>query len=264
MTQRATFFAACLAIGLSNAASGGLVYVPYDDFNDNSIDPARWNILGGEVSEEDGRLHVWMNRNGHFFNANPSFASTEGKIGGHDILGFKLHSDRIPRPRQAGPGDSEAAVGISNGSDFIRIHWLNDVNEFIIRAQGIYGSGDIFRWDPDSPGPHEIPDGPLEIRDHGDNSIGVYHNHDLRYTFSGISIQPGSFFHALAYSNPSGGENGVPVDFDYAITVDDLQLLQLADDPPTAAVPEPSSITIFALGIATVLGLAYRRRHGRP
>ena len=40
----------------------------YDDFNDNSIDSNRWSTAG-DVEERDGRVHLWLRRNGSLQNS---------------------------------------------------------------------------------------------------------------------------------------------------------------------------------------------------
>lgn len=186
----------------------------YDNFNDNSINSSLWNV-SGDVEEAGGRLHLWMYRNGGLRN---SAATTQGKPGGEGIFGFRLHSDRTAGRVNGGQAESE--VALTNGTDKISIKWLNDVNHFVIRATGYYGSGDQHRWDPDSPGPAETPDGPLAIRQNGDN-IEVLHNDAVVFTFFGKTIRPGSYFRAEAYGQ--NGEGG-PLNRDYDITIDDLQL----------------------------------------
>lgn len=189
----------------------------YDDFNDNSIEGSRWGTAG-DVEERDGRLHLWLRRNGSL---QDSLAETQDRRTG--IRGFKLNADRTAGTVSG--GQAEAWVGITNDTDWVRIRWLSDVNQLIVQASAGYGGlGDnqpVYRWDPDSPGPAETPDGPFEIRERNGN-IEFLHNNAVQFTLQNQTIKPGSWFEARAYGRPDG--EGGPLNRDYELMIDDLQL----------------------------------------
>ncbi|MBC7821407.1 MAG: hypothetical protein IAG10_31350 [Planctomycetaceae bacterium] len=215
----------------------------YDDFNDNSIDSSRWSTAG-DVEERVGRLHLWLRHNGNLQN---SIAETQDRPSGMNIHGFKLNADRTAGTVNG--GQAEAWVGITNDTDYVRMRWLSDVNQLIIQTGGAYGDN-THRWDPDSPGPAETPDGPFEIRERNGN-IEFLHNSAVQFTLQNQSIRSGSWFEAVAYGQ--NGEGG-PLNKEYELMIDDLQLyagathlaeLELDNVTGTFALPADSVATPY-------------------
>lgn len=60
----------------------------------------------------------------------------------------------------------------------------------------------------------------------------------------------------LAFAGRDDGDSGNPENFGY-LSLDDVSLTAV---PDTAAVPEPGSLAIFAIGAVTMLGWHWRRR----
>src|SRR5581483_5511494 len=211
---------------VTEASLPGPVPRSFDDFNDNVLDQAGpWRTVG-DVEEKDGKLKLWMYRNGNIQN---SSAWTAANPAGTRLSGFSVNTDRTSGT--VDPGQAECWVGVTNGKDYIRIRWLNDVNQLIVETGGIYGEGHpAFRWDPDAPGPAATPDGPMAIRENG-NNIEVLQNNTVKYTIFNRSIQPGSYFEAHARGHVSS-ETGTALNRDYALVLDDLAFYQ---DPVSAS-----------------------------
>jgi len=198
----------------------GPVPTRFDDFDDNLLDRAgRWQTAG-DAEEKDGQLKLWMFRNGAIQNTT---VWTAPNPTGTRLSGFQVNTDRTAGT--VGSGEAEAWIGITNGTDYIHIRWLNDVNQLIVETGGVYGEAHpAARWDPDQPGNAETPDGPMAIRENG-NNIEVLHNNTVKYTIYNRSVQPGSYFEAHARGQSSLSRT-------YSLSLDDLHFFQ---DPVLAA-----------------------------
>ncbi len=185
----------------------------YDDFGDNSIDSGRWNWQGDAIETGDG-MHLWLRRDNQY---RDSRIWSRGKPNGENIRGFKLNTDRSNNTICS--GSAENWVGITNGSDFVRIRWGNDYNYLKVESSSAYGNFE-YRWDPEPTGSNDKPDGPVEIRERNGN-IEFLHNNQVRYTIPNKSILSGSWFEAVAYGKD--GECG-PMKQDYEFIIDSVQL----------------------------------------
>jgi hypothetical protein len=153
----------------------------YDDFNDGSIDSAKWGVSGG-VTETGGLLRL---------SGTSASASTDGKTDG-DPLTQEVEWTQI---RDSG---TDAAGGtmrtrLTNGTDYIEIAHLLDVSDMIIRLGGHFGSGDGARWTASS--------GVVNIKQVG-SDIEIRVGGVLRQTLTGKSFQSNMhLIHELSTTN---------------------------------------------------------------
>lgn len=204
------------------------VAVSYDTFDDQSFDTAKWHVAG-TVEENGGVLKLPLFRNGQPVNG---YVSTADMLGGMNLRGFKLGSNRTVEPKRLTGWDTIARMELTNGNDWIRISWDLKTNTFRIETGGAYGD---YRTDipvPDG----QIPDGPLEIRER-DGDIEVLHNGNVKLTLAGQTVRAGSYFTFETAGNPFGQSmNDPPANFDAQI--DSLEFY--VDRPASALAVTPS------------------------
>lgn len=215
---------------------GGNRLFLYDDFEDGNFDGEVWNRTGA-VAEQGGSLKLWMYRDGQGASGSATTSGRRNAVGveGDGVQGFRAEVNK--HERTVLPGHAEAYVGITDGgSNYIRVHWLNDVNDFIIRLGGVYGSGDGARWDGMA--------GRLEIRENGDD-IEILYNDQVMQTLSNRGIMPNSF---VAVSASGSSDIG----FDYYIELRELSVYHEATAPTGA------------IGLNRLVDQAYRHFLRRP
>lgn len=190
----------------------------YDDFGTGSVDATKW-ATGGTVTIRSGKLSL---RGNNGTSSENSTATTNDKTAvsppGEPIdtaVQFYMEHEGGTHG-----GGGTCRVRLTNGTDYIEIAVLMDVNDFIIRLGGTYGSGDGERWDG--------ADGTILIEEDGAD-IKIYHNNDLKQTISGKQIQANSRLDAAC-------ETGSPGSTNHYLNVDNVYV-----DASTALAPSGGS-----------------------
>jgi hypothetical protein len=123
----------------SAQSASRLQLTPYDDFNDNSINSAKWNVSGG-VRESSERLYLYATEGSQ---ARQQNATTQGKPGGDNIHGARWTMSYLDNEADCMDHWSE----ITNGTDYIRFFYKSTGPTVLVQLGGIYGSGQVTKLD---------------------------------------------------------------------------------------------------------------------
>jgi hypothetical protein len=194
----------------SAQSASRLQLTPYDDFNDNSINTAKWNVSGG-VRESSGRLYLYATEGSQ---ARQQNATTQGKPGGHNIHGARWTMSYLDNEADGMDHWSE----ITNGTDYIRFFYKSTGPWILVQLGGVYGSGEVTK--------SQTAGAVVEVKEEsGDITIRI--GGELKYTIRGKQLSPNSYFRAFAQYN-GGNPSGYG---DKRMTVDDLSFYQIVTTP---------------------------------
>lgn len=170
----------------------------YDDFSSGSTpQSSHWTKNSGTWDISSGQMRL---RGNNGTSSENTTADTNDKTGttpaGEPLTGeVEFYMAHVGGTHGSG-GNCKARI--TNGTDYISIDVLVDVNDMIVRLGGHYGSGDGSRWTASS--------GTISIKQVGSN-IEIRHNGSLKQTLSGKSFQANTYFWGQMQTNSPGSTN---------------------------------------------------------
>jgi len=176
------------------ATDAAVVFELYDYFHGSALNPELWSVIGTEAVHDvhDGKLWLWIIRNGE---------PQRWTVRSQPQHNRRLVRVRVDSDRSSGltlPGQTQASIALTNDRDTIAVHWNNERNTLSVHTAGRYGERHpAIEWDPDDPGPNEIPDGPIVIEERS-GAIRVLHNHEVVWELPGHTFSSDSRFEAKA------------------------------------------------------------------